>query len=199
MLLWLTIWKLLIKYTYLSTSKATPRYFFNVFFKFIFEREREHEQGRSRERETRIWSRLQALSCQYRAQCGARTHEPWHDLSWSWTLNWLSHLGATRSVFWIEGPNGHDSDHRCRCSAWDEEYCPLDVLNESGWNNSLNRWKEKEESDDCFFWVAIYSLFASNCLTYISWDTYPFIVYKRSIYMISSVLHLFLCHSFFLH
>ena len=65
------------------------------FFKhlFIFERQRETEckQGRGRERERhRIWSRLQALSCQHRAKC-----RPWdHDLSQSQTLNWLSHQGS---------------------------------------------------------------------------------------------------------
>ena len=76
----------------------------NFFTAYLFLRERETEteteceQGRDRERERereRIWSRLQALSCQHRAQSGARTHEPWdRDLSWSWTLNRLSHPGA---------------------------------------------------------------------------------------------------------
>lgn len=56
------------------------------------------------------------------------------------------------------------------------------------WNNSeLGRWKEKEESNDCLFWAAIYSLFASNYLTNISWDTSHFVVYNRISYMISSV------------
>ena len=40
------------------------------------ERERENEQGRCRERGKHgIQSKLQALSCQPRAQCGAQTHE----------------------------------------------------------------------------------------------------------------------------
>ena len=67
----------------------------NVYL-FLKERETEHEQGRSRERgRHRIRSRLQALSCQHRARHGAQTREPWdHDLSWSRTLNWLSHPGA---------------------------------------------------------------------------------------------------------
>ena len=48
------------------------------------------ERGRHRSR-----SRLQAPTCQHRARCGARTHEPWdHDLSRSRTLNWMSHPGA---------------------------------------------------------------------------------------------------------
>ena len=43
----------------------------------------------------RIWSRLQAPSHQPRARRGARTHRPQdRDLSWSRTLNWLSHPGA---------------------------------------------------------------------------------------------------------
>ena len=43
----------------------------------------------------RIWSRLQALSCQHRAWCGAQTHELWdHDLSQSRMPDWLSHPGA---------------------------------------------------------------------------------------------------------
>ena len=63
---------------------------------FIFETEREHERGRVRERgRHRIRSRLQALSCQHRARCGARTHKPRdHDLSGSGTLNRLSHPGT---------------------------------------------------------------------------------------------------------
>ena len=40
-------------------------------------------------------SRLQALSCQYKARCGAQTHKPRdHDLSRSEMLNRLSHPGA---------------------------------------------------------------------------------------------------------
>ena len=52
--------------------------------------------GGGAEREgDRIWSRLQALSCQHRARCGAQTHELWdHDLGQSQTLNQLSHPGA---------------------------------------------------------------------------------------------------------
>lgn len=66
---------------------------------FIFERERERERQSmswgGAEKEQRIWSRLQALSCQHRARCGARTHEPqYHDLSWSLTLYRQSHPGA---------------------------------------------------------------------------------------------------------
>ena len=73
---------------------------FNVcLFIYLFilrQRETEHEQGRDRERgKHRIKSRLQALSCQHRAWCRARTHKLWDcDLSQSWTLNQLSHPRA---------------------------------------------------------------------------------------------------------
>ena len=75
-------------------DKATL--FFFLMFLFIFETEREHEQGRGRERgRHRIQSRLQALSCQHRVWCGARTHESWdYDLSRSQMLNQLSHPGT---------------------------------------------------------------------------------------------------------
>ena len=67
-----------------------------MFYLFLRQRETEHEQGRGRERgRHRIWSRLQAPSCQHRDRHGARTHRPWdHDLSRSRTLNRLSHPGA---------------------------------------------------------------------------------------------------------
>ena len=70
--------------------------FLFLMFIYFWERETEHGQGRERERgRHRIRSRLQAVSCQHRAQLRARTHKPWdHDLSQSRTLNWLSHPGA---------------------------------------------------------------------------------------------------------
>ena len=54
--------------------------------------------GGRAEREThRIPSRHQAPSCHHRAWHGAQTHKPWdHDLSRSWTLNWLSHPDTPR-------------------------------------------------------------------------------------------------------
>ena len=52
-----------------------------------WERQTEHEWGRDR-----LWSRLQALSCQHRAWRRTQTHELLdHDLSRSPTLNQLSH------------------------------------------------------------------------------------------------------------
>ena len=58
-------------------------------------------QGRGRERRRhRIRSRLQAPHYQHTARCGAQTHEPWeHDLSWSRTLNQLSHPGVPIELF----------------------------------------------------------------------------------------------------
>ena len=60
------------------------------------ERKRDHEWGRDRERQRhRIWSRLQALSCQYRARRGTQTQAPWdHGLSQSQMLNQLNHPGT---------------------------------------------------------------------------------------------------------
>ena len=52
-------------------------------------------RGGSERGRHRIWNRLQALSCQHRARCGARTHGPRdHDLSRSRPLNRLSQPGA---------------------------------------------------------------------------------------------------------
>ena len=70
-------------------------FFFNLYF---WEREREREREKTGEGQTgrhRIWSGLQALSCQHKAWCGARTPGPQdHDLSRSWMLNRLSHSGT---------------------------------------------------------------------------------------------------------
>ena len=69
-------------------------------FIYIWERQKQRQSTsrRGAEREgDRIWSRLQALSCQHRAWCRAWTHKQWaHDLSRSQMLNWLSHPGAPR-------------------------------------------------------------------------------------------------------
>ena len=71
--------------------------FFNVYF---WERERQSASrgGAEREGET-VWSKLQALSCQHRAQHGAWTHKLWdHELSGSQEPNRLSHPGAPLTV-----------------------------------------------------------------------------------------------------
>ena len=72
--------------------------FFNVYL-FLRETETECKCVRGRERgRHRIQSRLQALSCQHRAQCRAWNHELWdHDLSWSQMFSGLSHPGAPHS------------------------------------------------------------------------------------------------------
>ena len=64
-------------------------------------RERQREQGKGRERGRHsIWSSLQAVSCQHRAQCRARTHELWdQDLSWSQMFNWLATQEPQRVPF----------------------------------------------------------------------------------------------------
>ena len=77
--------------------------FFFLIYIYFWERDRQtkHEQGKDRDRgRHRIQSRLQALSCQHRAWCGAWTHEPWHhDLSRSRMLNRLSYLGTPLYFF----------------------------------------------------------------------------------------------------
>ena len=67
--------------------------FFNVYlFSWMIERA---QVGEGKREGDRIWSRLQAQSCQHRAWCRARTHGPRdHVLSQSRTLNRLSHPGA---------------------------------------------------------------------------------------------------------
>ena len=83
-----------------GTIVSIKKIFFNVYL-FLRQRETKHEWGRVRERgKHRIWSRLQALSCQHRARCRARTHGPWdNDLSRSRTLNRLSHPGSPVKTF----------------------------------------------------------------------------------------------------
>ena len=72
--------------------------FWKKMFIYFWERESTSEEGAERGRH-RIPSRLQALSSWHRAWCGARTHELGdHDLSWSWTSNWLNHPGAPSCV-----------------------------------------------------------------------------------------------------
>ena len=70
--------------------------FWCLFIYLFIERERAWvEEGQRERRRHRIQSRLQALSCQHRAWCGARTHKSWDcDLNRSRILNWLSHPGA---------------------------------------------------------------------------------------------------------
>ena len=90
-------WEHRVEMSYSRTCYCSARTLFKFFFYiFFWETETEHKWGRGRERRRhRIWSRLQALSCQRRARRGARTHKPWdHDESQSQTPNWLSHPGT---------------------------------------------------------------------------------------------------------
>ena len=67
-------------------------------FIYFWERERERAEEGQRERETEDLK--QALCRQQRSWCGAQTQEPWdHDLSWSWTLNRLSHQAPPWGCF----------------------------------------------------------------------------------------------------
>ena len=78
-------------------------------FIYFWDSERQNVSRGGAEREgDRIQSSLQALSCQRRAQCGARTHEPRdHDLSRSRMLNRWSHPGALLWIFqeWFQKSN----------------------------------------------------------------------------------------------
>ena len=71
-----------------------------LFLKFIHslrerERERERVQVGGRQRLRKRENPKQALRCQHKARCGARTHEQSeHDLSRSETLHRLSHAGV---------------------------------------------------------------------------------------------------------
>ena len=89
--------------------KVSSLYFENLnsfFFSFFFSKnflnvyfwDREKDRvwvGEGQRGRHKIRNRLQALSHQHSALCGAWTHK-WqdHDLSWSRMLNWLSHAGA---------------------------------------------------------------------------------------------------------
>ena len=77
-----------------SKKKMFVNFFFFFFLMFIFQRETQSRGGGGAERQRgrhRIWNRLQALSCQHRAQ--RRTHGLWdHDLSWSRTGNHVCQL-----------------------------------------------------------------------------------------------------------
>ena len=76
-----------------------------IYFLMLFERERERANmsggGAERDRDRdRVWSRLQAPSCQHRARRGAWTQElREHNLSWRQTLNQLSHPGVPMLSF----------------------------------------------------------------------------------------------------
>ena len=89
-------------WTEIPSSHAFGGFFnVNLFFQRGRETETESMSGGGVERDThRMWSRLQALSCQHRARHRARTRRLWdHDPSRSLTLNQLSHPGAPSHAF----------------------------------------------------------------------------------------------------
>ena len=68
-------WTILLPLVYYLFHLAYFLTIFNFFFMFIYFWESASGGGAERERRrNRIWSRCQALSCQHRTQCGARTH-----------------------------------------------------------------------------------------------------------------------------
>ena len=83
---------------YLILFHFSFKQFFNLYF---WNRERQSASGGGAETgRHRIRNRLQALSCQHKAQSGAQTQEPpYHDPRRSPTLNWLSHPVALISHF----------------------------------------------------------------------------------------------------
>ena len=95
----------MLSWIILLEKEISPKYILFVYYYFLmiffWETERQSMSGGGADRgRHRIWSRLQALSCQPRAQHGAWTHKPWdHDLSRSRTLNRLSHPGTPRECF----------------------------------------------------------------------------------------------------
>ena len=107
-----------------------------IFFLFLFEREREREREREAQSESgggaeragdTIGSRLQALSCQHRAQPGARPREPRdHDLSRRRTLNRRSHPGAPAGPIFRESLRTHNT----RPSSIPPRGCRADVRRE---------------------------------------------------------------------
>ena len=108
-------------FVYLCITLNSVYFFFLILLVFIiFERERERVRAGEGQREThtrRIRSRLQALSCQHGARCGAWTHELQdHDLSRTWSLNWLSHPGAR--YFLNMQMNVNISVHRFRSNSF---------------------------------------------------------------------------------
>ena len=85
----------------LFPATRPPEWLILIFLMFIYFWQRERQNmsrgGAERGGRHRIWSGLQALSCQHRAWHRAQTHRVWdHDLSWSRTLNRLSHPGAPK-------------------------------------------------------------------------------------------------------
>ena len=134
---------------------------FLFFYVYLFLRETECERGRGRERgRHRIRSRLQAPSCQHRAQCGAQTHEPWdHDLSWSRILNWLSHPGASQP--W------DISDQR-----WTNPGIQFQPNSISDWIEVICPWYLSKRRQDNPFWRGTKMIFKA-------WDSFIYTIWNQ--------------------
>ena len=98
----------------LLTFSFIEQKFLKCFLTFIYYWETERQsmsRGGAERGGDRIWSRLQALSCEHRVPRWAWTHEPWdYDLSQNWTLNQLSYPGAPRGKFKVSLPNRPSRD-----------------------------------------------------------------------------------------
>ena len=113
----------------------------------------------------RIWSRLQALSCQHRAPCGAWTHELRdHDLSRSRTLNRLSHPGAPSYLFLREYEQGRGTERErenpkqalcCQCRAW------CGAQSHELWDHDLSQNQESEA-----YWLSHPGALINNLMQY---------------------------------
>ena len=101
--------------TFKNTSATTEDSFKkNFFLMFIYfsETKMEHEWGRGREREKhRMQSRLQALSCQHRADVGLelRSHEimTWAEVGY--LTNWATQA-PLKTLFWGKGKEWDSND-----------------------------------------------------------------------------------------
>ena len=119
-------------------------------FIYFWEREREREWGKGRARgRHRIWSRLQALSCQHRARHGAQTHTLWDgDLSRSQMLNYLTNWAtqappcSSSFLTWrvtqrkqstVSTSNVGNGKSICKWHIWLRSYYPEYIRN---WYNS---------------------------------------------------------------
>ena len=108
-----------------------------MFYLFLRERKRDRVWAGEGRDTHRIRSSFQALSCQHSTCWGAQTHELWDDdLSWSWTLNWLSHPGALDYSFWRETSPMYRWQHSLKLhsrkhNSWNVVSLPINISNTS--------------------------------------------------------------------
>ena len=103
-------------YTLLTNLNANLKKCLCWFVSWERERVQAGSGGGGAEKEgDRIWSRIQDLRCQHRAQWGAWTEEPWdHDLSRSQMLNQLSHPGTPDVEFKINKNKNNNNNNNKR-------------------------------------------------------------------------------------